>query len=146
MDNPVRHKITLMAALFAGLGVLTAASAQAGSCTNASYTGIFAFTTLGTFQTPSGTVVLSIVGKYDANGAGRISGSQTASANGQIFKETFTETYTVNPDCTGSSTKISSTGRTIHSYFVITNSLKKIESIQTDPGRNVTSVADKQFY
>lgn len=142
----MKYKFAIMAAVFAGLAVLTAASAQAGSCSNASYQGIFSFTSSGTIQTPNGPIALAVVGRYSPNGAGHISGSQTASAGGKIFRETFSETYAVNADCTGSSTKTTSSGITVHTDFVITSNLNEVQSIQTDPGRIVTVVAKKTFH
>ncbi len=134
-----------MAAMFAGMRALSAA-AQAGSCTNANYSGNFSFKTVGTIQTPNGPVALAVVGRYIATGAGQISGHQTASAGGKIFRETFTETDSVHPDCSGSSTKTTSSGITVHTDFAITNNNNEILGIQTDAGRVVTITAEKEFH
>ena len=112
-------------------------------CSNASYRGDYGFTATGT--TPGGAI--AIVGRFTADGHGNISGTQTRSTSGTfvgIFHDTYTETYTVNTDCTGSSTKtLTSGGNAINFDFVILQGGRKIRSIELIEGVAVTLVADR---
>ena len=109
------------------------------SCKNESYKGDFGFTATGT--TPLGP--LAVVGRFTADGNGNINGSQTRNFNGKIVHETYTETYTVNPDCTGSSQKTTSTGIHVTFDFVVLDHGKAIIGVETDPGNVVTFRAEQ---
>ena len=70
-----------------------------GTCSNASVAGTWGFTTNGTII---GIGPRDSLGIFTLNGAGKlVNGKATASLNGNITDETFSGTYTVNPDCTG---------------------------------------------
>jgi hypothetical protein len=125
----------LAAGVFASFFAWGVGNLQARECSNATYQGDYAFTNIGQTQV--------IVGIYTADGNGNIVGSQTRD-NGSAIRETYTETYTVNPDCTGSTEKLTSSGNTLHYDFVINQHGDKIRSIQTDPGPIVTSIAEQQ--
>src|SRR5262249_32367541 len=72
---------------------------QAGDCSNDSTKGTYGVSCEGT----SGGLPVAVVGVYTADGKGNSSGGETLSFNGTIITGvTFTGTYTVNPDCTGS--------------------------------------------
>jgi hypothetical protein len=73
--------------------------------TNRDFNGDYAFHLDGVL-TSSGTPVVgaydAAVGRFTADGAGHISqGTRSLSANGKIIEETFTCTYNVNSDGTG---------------------------------------------
>lgn len=87
-----------VAALFVLL--IPAARAQdEGGCSNGSVAGKWAFTTNGTVV---GIGPRDSLGIFTLDGAGKlVNGKATASLNGNITDETFSGTYTVNPDCTG---------------------------------------------
>ncbi len=140
MRPTIRTKTAMAATVFASFFTLGVESLRAETCSIASYRGDYAFTETGAVinlpPVPAGP--LAIVGKFTADGQGNVIGAQTRSSNGVIFRETYTETYTVNPDCTGSSTKVTSSGITLHFDFVILHHGKEIRSIQTDTGVVVT--------
>jgi hypothetical protein len=101
----MKHNIartTLMIALVALFFLNTAATAQAKrtdhGCSNATVAGKWAFTSTG-FLIGIGPVAATAISTFD--GKGNISGSQTRSVNGDVADETFTGTYTLNSDCTG---------------------------------------------
>src|SRR5215831_10182015 len=76
-------------------------SAQAGqdrSCSNASLSGSFGFTIVGTL--PAGP--FAEVGRQTFDGDGYTAATATASVNGNSFPVTLEGKYTVNPNCTGS--------------------------------------------
>jgi hypothetical protein len=100
-------------------------------CKNETYKGEYGFTATGTI---AGLGAFAVVGRFTADGQGNITGSQTRNFDGQIVHETYTETYTVNPDCTGSSHKQTSTGIEANWAFVMLNHGRTIEAIQVDPG------------
>src|SRR5260370_12047265 len=90
--------------VFASFFALGVGKLQARECSNATYQGDYAFTNVGQTQV--------IVGSYTADGNGNIVGSQTRVGVSGVFRETFTETYTVNRDCTGSTSKLTSSANT----------------------------------
>ena len=131
--------------LFITVGLITVEQGHPAGheeCSNASYRGDYGFTATGT--TPGGAI--AIVGRFTADGHGHISGTQTRIVANSINSDTYTETYTVNPDCTGSSTKtLTSGGNPIDFDFVIVQGGRKIRSIEKIPNVNVevTLVADR---
>ena len=99
----MKHKVvhTCLATLFAiGLVVSIAAPAHAGGrCSLALSAGHFGFTDNGTVV---GIGPRTAVGVFTLDGAGSlVDGVATSSLNGSIAQETFSGTYTVNTDCTG---------------------------------------------
>ena len=126
-----------MKSLQMGLGVLFAVlvasgSAAAAPCSNTSLTGVFGFQNAG-FDSPG--VPGTSVGQYSFDGAGNVSGSFTHSDNGTITNLTFTGTYAVAKNCTGSMTLNNSNGITEHSNFVIDDARKGLQLIRTDSGQ-----------
>jgi hypothetical protein len=109
-------------------------------CTNDIYKGDYGFTATGTVGSLG---AFAVVGRFTADGKGNITGSQTRNFNGQVVTETYTETYTVNSDCTGSSDKITSTNVHVKFFFVVLNRGKTIEGVETDPGNVVTFRAER---
>ena len=92
---------TVLVSLFAlGFGGSMAAPAHAaGPCSIARAAGNWAYTTNGTLV---GIGPRISVGTFTLDAAGNVlNGVVTASLNGAIDSETFSGTYTVNPDCTG---------------------------------------------
>jgi hypothetical protein len=57
---------------------------------------------------------------------------------------TFTGTYAVNQDCTGTAELTDSLGRTGTRAFVIVQEGKEIQYVFTDPGFVATGIAKKQ--
>ena len=109
-------------------------------CTNDTYKGDYGFTATGTIGSLG---AFAVVGRFTADGQGNITGSQTRNFNGLVFNETYTETYTVNPGCTGSSQKTVSPNIQVNFYFVVFHHGKTIEGIETDPGNVVTFRAER---
>ena len=80
---------------------------------------------------------------FDGNGAFTSTGS--ASLNGNVSESTGTGTYAVNPDCTGTYTSLSSTGRTGTAFFVIADNGNEIHILPTNTGASITCIARKVF-
>jgi hypothetical protein len=109
-------------------------------CSDESYKGSYGFTATGSVGSLG---AFAVVGRFIADGKGNITGSQTRNFNGQIVNETYTETYTVNSDCTGTSEKATSTGINVKFAFVLTNGGKTILGMESDPGNVVTFRAER---
>ncbi len=80
--------------------VMPAARARGeGACSNLTVAGKWGFTTSGTVV---GIGPRASLGIFTLDAAGNLlNGKATASLNGVVTDETFSGTYTVNPDCTG---------------------------------------------
>ncbi len=99
----MKHNIarTGLAIVFAATLVLSmAATAQAGGpCSLARAAGTYGLTDVGTVVDVGPRTA---VGIWTMDAAGNLTnGKGTSSLNGTIARETFSGTYTVNPDCTG---------------------------------------------
>ena len=100
---------------------------QAGECSNASIKGTYGFSCEGTIV---GVGPLAVIGVFTADGKGNGSGVETLSLNGVIIPGvTFTGTYTVNADCTGSFVTTAPDGSVTHHDFVIDDNKKEIRII-----------------
>ena len=96
----------------------------------------------GTAVTPVPLAGIHLV-TFDGNGAFMSTGF--SSLNGNVSESTATGTYKVNPDCTGTYTSQSSTGRTGTAFFVIANNGNEIHILPTNPGGSITCIALKVF-
>ena len=110
-----RIACTWLASMFViALIVSTAAAAQAEErrCSMARSSGKWAFTDNGTVI---GVGPRTAVGVFTFDGEGNVlNGIATSSLNGSVAEETFSGTYTVNSDCTGTVTvKIFASGTEI---------------------------------
>jgi hypothetical protein len=86
------------------------------------------------------------VGTQTFDGNGATTTTFTASQNGNVFQVTFTGTYTVNPDCTGTFNLSSAElGFSVLLFFVIDDNLNEFRAVETLNGAVVTRIARKQF-
>jgi hypothetical protein len=94
-----KNALNLLAGLlFATVALSAPQAAQAGQCSLAGVAGKWGFTTSGTVV---GIGPRASLGIFTLDGSGNlIRGKATASLNGSVTDETFSGTYTVNPDCT----------------------------------------------
>ena len=114
---------------------------QAGECSNASLKGAYGFSCEGTVV---GVGPLAVIGVFSADGNGNGSEVETISFNGVITTgATFTVTYTVNADCTGSFVS-TGFGSVFHNDFVIDDNKKEIRLISTEPGFVAVCIFRKQ--
>ena len=114
---------------------------QAGDCSNASIKGTYGLSCEGTIV---GVGLLAVVGVFTADGNGNGSEVETISVNGEITTgATFTVTYTVNADCTGSFVS-TGFGSVFHNDFVIDDNKKEIRLIATEPGFVAVCIYRKQ--
>jgi hypothetical protein len=87
-----------------GMGSL-AMPARAGHCSIAKSAGNYAFTLSGTLIIPAvGPVPIAAVGRAMLAADGTVSGTEARNVGGQYADETFTGTFSINADCTGTAT------------------------------------------
>lgn len=121
------------------------ASPQTGhesTCSVASLHGTFGFTATGTVE---GVGPIARVGRETFDGQGNASGTATTSVDGTIYPSTFTATYTVNSDCTGTFTEDDSAIGTAHDNIVVVDAGREIQAIGADSGEIIAAGWKKQF-
>ena len=146
----MKHRMTPTSLVIVFVGLLALGimpELQAGEdqgCSNASLRGSYGFTGAGTIL---GVGAVASVGSFTSDGRGNLAGTDTISFNGAIVRESFTSTYTVNADCTGSSTALvqGPVPRTVHVDFIIVDHGNEVFNVLTDPGNVVTFVSKKIF-
>lgn len=121
----------------------------ASSCSNASVNGSYGYSISGGLLVgPDGTPLaspmpFSAVGMAVTDGAGNISGSETDNAGGNVTNFTWSGTYSVNADCSGTETGTTSVSQTVHNALAVLSSGKVI-FVGTDPGAVVSGTAEPQ--
>jgi hypothetical protein len=144
MKRSTIAKAFTLAAL--ALGVAAAANAGNKGCSLATLKGTFADKETGFITAPpelAGPIAGVNIETFD--GKGVLTGTGIVSLNGNIVPGTFTGTYTVNPDCTGTYTVQNSLGLTVHAFFVIDDGGNEFQDVITDPGTVITCIARRQF-
>jgi len=138
----MKSNTSRIALMFVAFAVSSVANAQAQPCSNGTFNGNFGFTNTGTIV---GVGDFAAVGRLSADGQGNLGGSITRSVNGVIARLTFTGTYAVNVDCTGSATLTFSSGQAVHRDFVIVDDGREVRGVSTDSGTVVIVNLRKQF-
>ena len=134
----------LVGGLILSMGLVRMPKVQAqDSCTNANFQGAFGYTFTG--LTGITGLPFAAVGRLVADGQGNVSGAETDSSNGNIFQRTYTGTYKVNPDCTGSEVSKDNFGKTVKCDFVIVAGGKEIQVIETDTNTAVVGCLKHQL-
>lgn len=119
---------------------------------NASIRGNYGFALSGRAYVPvSATPPFALfdvvaVGQFRADGSGNITNaSRTLNINGQISPQTFTCTYLVQPNGTGSAVcSVIETGITETFSFTLNSQTKEIQFIATNAGAIISGIAKKQ--
>ena|ERR1700756_4617182 len=122
------------------LAVLPALGAE---CSMATVSGSYGYTTSGFVTAPTGAFVpVAAAGRIVFDRKGNVSGTQTRVVAGSALDETYSGTYTVNPDCTGSFTVVVQPDtRTSTINLVWTDSGNGVSAVFTNPGFTLTSTA-----
>jgi hypothetical protein len=95
---------SLLAMILTPLLLSAAPSAHGAQCSLANSAGKYGFTLTGIVVLPTGPVPIAAVGRAALDAAGNASGTESRSVGGGFADETFTGTYSVNSDCTGTAT------------------------------------------
>jgi len=111
-----------------------APAAHAATCSTMTVAGHWGFTLTGTVFLPTGPVPVSAILAGRADVDGNVSGTEARNFGGQYADETFTGSWTVNPDCTGSATVLFSEGgqlvRTSVVTLVFDDNSKQVRMVQ----------------
>ena len=99
----IQRTSLMLIALIAFVASLPPA-AYAAHCSTATVAGTWGFTLSGTLVLPSGPVPGAAIGRADADNDGNLTGTEARNVGGGYADETFTGSWTVNPDCTASMT------------------------------------------
>jgi hypothetical protein len=81
------------------------------------------------------------VGVIDIRSDGTLSAADTASFAGRVIKRTFTGTYTLNPDCTGSAVFTTGTGGDL----VVDDNGNGFKLMINTQGTNITGIGRRIF-
>ena len=103
----MKHKLLhacFLAVIFTLFLLSEAPSSQAGLCSLRNTAGEYGFTLTGVVIPQMGAVPIAAVGRAVLDASGNISGTESRSVGGGFADETFTGTYSVNADCTGTTT------------------------------------------
>lgn len=124
-----------------GTGVFGYALARGNSiCTLAGTKATYGFQGGGS-ESPA--IATAFEGEFAFNGAGKLSGTETASAGGTLISGAITGTYQINADCTGSSA-ITLTGDTETGNFVVVNGGLTLLAITTNSGAVQITTVNKR--
>jgi len=118
------------------------ASAQAASppgserCSLATLNGAYVWSADGEVQSTGSTKgPFAVAGTQVFDGRGHAHGFYSRSLNGKISSRvSFTATYTLNPDCTGTHMATDITGTVVHNDMYSLPSGSRVTFLQTDPG------------
>jgi hypothetical protein len=137
-----RNLTALWAIVFFALATVMASAAQA-SCTLANVAGSYGYTTNGFVAIPTGAFVpAAAAGRITFDGNGHVNGTQTRVVAGSSLDETYSGTYSVNPNCTGSFTVlVQPDTRTSTIDLVWTDNRNGASSVFTTPGFILTATA-----
>jgi hypothetical protein len=133
-------------AVFTVFSLAAAPDLYAAHCSNASLNGTYAFSGQGFGEvTPdissAGFAPFAQTGLAVYDGKGHLTSAtftySTTTANGGSFRGTFTGTYTVNDDCSGTATTDLGDGSLFH-FDLVVQSPSTFTLINTDPGALIT--------
>ena len=121
--------------------------AQTG-CDLTSLSGAYGYGLTGyAYDNQGNLYIIASAGRLVADGNGGVSGADTYSFDGTIGKRSYTGTYTMNTDCTGSVALQISVGNTTgaaHGDIVSVNNGNEINFVQTDTNYILSGVFKKQ--
>ena len=133
---------------------LAASLAQAGSspralaaegCGQRSLHGAYGYAFQGQVIPPGiPELDTAVAGRIVSDGTGGLLGYEWASTNGAQETVTFTGTYSIQPDCTGTAALVNSNGRTDHITLGLVEGGQEFNFTVTDPGVVLTGLAARQ--
>jgi hypothetical protein len=137
-----RIGLIVMVMAFAASSEVTA---HTRACAESTIKGTYATTIHGQILTPGGPILVDGIAKTTFDGDGELTQVDTVAVNGHIegVWRPSTGTYTVNADCTGSITLITTGQPTLHLAIIVSQSGNHIHTVVTDPGFATTSDAER---
>lgn len=116
-----------------------------GGCNLASLNGSYGYAISGTVVDNGSATNLAFAGTMTFDGAGNVSGSDITNFGGQALPlETFTGTYKVKGDCTGTYKLDTTESGTLTGYFTIVADGTEIDLVGTEPGAIYAGPAKKR--
>ena len=126
------------------LPLASLAPPAAASCSLATVNGPYSYNLSGFLINGNTSINLAVVGTIIFDGAGKISGFDTSVVGGQAEPlETFTGSYKVKDDCSGTFKANTSESGILHFYFAIDSGGSEIEFVATDPGSSFAGSAKR---
>jgi hypothetical protein len=141
----MRNHYALVSSVFAAVLLLPTVAAAEPACDASSLSGGYGFHLTGTNLTREQSRLYAVVGRFEADGQGGFAGTATHSAAGMVARMKFTGTYTINPDCTGTSTMTFANGSTASLDFVLTSDLDELFIIDASHGIVESGSGRRQF-
>lgn len=141
----MRVRIPLLLLIFA-LGISTTLTAHAGTCSNSTIRGSYAFTIHGTIFLPDGsTLLIDGIAKETFDGKGGETQVDAVATNGMLTPgwRPGTGSYSVNPDCTGTQTIVVSGMPDLHLQFIVAQGGNTIHQVVIDPGFATTAEGER---
>ncbi len=134
---------TTLAAIGLALFITMVLLAQATQCSLANVAGSYGYTASGFVAiAPSIFVPAAAAGRITFDGNGHVNGTQTRVVAGSSLDETYSGTYSVNPNCTGSFTVlVQPDTRTSTVDLVWTDNTNGASAVFTNPGFILTATA-----
>ena len=140
-------KIRIPALIFAlAVAAISASTAKASVCNNASIRGDYAYTIHGQVFVPNGPILaIDGLAKTTFDGMGNISELDAVAVNGNLAPGWAPNTgiYSVNPDCTGTITVTNGNAPLVHLQMVIGQSGNTIHEMTIDPGFATTAEGER---
>jgi hypothetical protein len=114
-------------------------------CTDSTIKGSYAFTIHGQILTPGGPLVVDGIAKTTFDGNGELTQLSAVAIDGNIPStwSPSSGTYTVNSDCTGTMTLISTGQPTLHLAILVSQSGNHIHTVVMDRSFAATSDAER---
>jgi hypothetical protein len=120
------------------LAASSALAAQAGACSNMTIKGTYASTLHGLIFPPDGSAPLTLTGVVltTNDGKGNFTQVDAVGVNGNVAPgwRPGSGTYSVNPDCTGTSTIVIPGVPDVHTQFIVSQSGNTSHFVVIDPG------------
>lgn len=114
------------------------------SCSLATLRGTYGFTVGGNAIAADGSLYfIATAGRIKSDGAGNVTGKDTSSVNGQIQRRTYSGTYNLSADCSGTMVLILA-GTPTHFDVVVSPDGQTVLFIQTDAGIITSGKATRQ--
>lgn len=140
----MRHHHALVPSILAVCLLLPAVAGAEPTCDASSLSGAFGFHLTG-MNLARQDLLYAIVGRFEADGHGGLTGTATHSAGGNVARAKLTGTYTISPDCTGTSAVKFTNGSTVTLDFVLTSDLNEFFIIDAGQGTVESGTGRRQF-
>jgi len=112
-----------------------------GTCNNSNLNGTYPYLLSGTVKNGNSNVAYEELGKLSMDGKGGLSGSSTTSTAGVIGQTTFSGTYSVQSNCSGTGTWATNSQTTTFSFQIVNGGSLALVLVTV-----ANTVVDGRFY